>query len=256
MSDSVSEFYDQLTGNYHLLFADWKRSILWQGEVLDALIRAEMGDLPQRVLDCTCGIGTQALSLAQRGYRVHGTDLSATAIDRARQEAGAMALSITFGVADVRTLSDQVAGTFDVVLSCDNALPHLLTDEDLKRAACSMADKLRPGGLLLASIRDYDALVRERQPATLPRVIDEAGRRRIVFQVWDWAPDGRMYEVHQFIVHGTGSDWHTAHYTTQYRALLREELHAILESAGFAKLRWLMPQESGYYQPVVIARKI
>jgi len=255
MNDSVLDFYDQLTSDYHLLFADWHKSVLWQSEVLDLLIRAEMGDPPHQVLDCTCGIGTQALGLAQRGYRVHGTDLSPQAIERALREAQALGVSATFAIADVRTLPAQVEGTFDVVLSCDNALPHLLSDDDLERAARGMAAKLRSGGLLLASIRDYDALARERAPSTLPRVIDNAHGRRIVFQVWDWSPDGRSYQVHQFIIQGAGKDWQTRHYTTEYRALLRDEFSAILQAGGLTKVRWLMPQESGYYQSIVTARK-
>ena len=39
-----------------------------------------------------------------------------------------------------------------------------------------------------------------------------------------------------------------------YRAVLREELTMALRDSGFGQVRWLMPQESGFYQPVVIAR--
>jgi hypothetical protein len=54
---------------------------------------------------------------------------------------------------------------------------------------------------------------------------------------------------------GHGPGWHTAQYTTAYRALLREELSEALRGAGLAEVRWQMPDESGYYQPVVTARK-
>jgi len=252
---SVEQFYDRLAGDYHHLFADWKATVAWQAEVLDRLIRVEIGDPPFSVLDCCCGVGTQAIGLAARGCRVHGTDLSAAAVERAKREAAAAGVSVTFGVADVRSLAAQVAGTFDVVLSCDNALPHLLADADLRRAAGAMAAKLRPGGLLLASTRDYDALTKEQQRATTPRVFDDAAGRRIVFQVWDWAAGGRSYRVHQFILHGQGDAWSTAHYETEYRALLRDELTAILQEADFGDVRWRMPEESGYYQPVVTARR-
>ncbi len=48
-----------------------------------------------------------------------------------------------FEVADVRDLS-AVTGDFDVVLSCDNALPHLLDDVGLLTALRSMRRKLGP----------------------------------------------------------------------------------------------------------------
>ncbi len=37
-------FYDRLAPDYHLIFADWSRSIGWQGEVLD-LLRAGFVDV-------------------------------------------------------------------------------------------------------------------------------------------------------------------------------------------------------------------
>lgn len=249
------QLYDRLANDYHLIFADWHRSMARQAAALDGLIRTELGGGPHSVLDCTCGIGTQALGLASRGYRVHATDLSAAAVARARREAQVLGLSLTFGVADIRSLAKQVPGAFDVVLSCDNSLPHLLSAADVHRAVVNMRAKLLPDGLLLASIRDYDLLIRTKPPALLPNVLDDPAGRRIVFQVWDWAPDGRTYTFHLFILRQTESGWHTAHYTGTYRPLLRAELTAALVAAGFVDLRWRLPPDGGYVQPVITARK-
>jgi 2-polyprenyl-3-methyl-5-hydroxy-6-metoxy-1,4-benzoquinol methylase len=145
MPDSTFEFYQQLAKDYHLIYADWTKAIERQGATLDRLIRAQIGGPPLTVLDCSCGIGTQAIALARRGYTVHATDLSPAAVERAAREAAAQGAALTVGVADFRTLETQVAGMFDVVLSCDNSLPHLLTDDDLRRAARSMRAKLRAG---------------------------------------------------------------------------------------------------------------
>jgi glycine/sarcosine N-methyltransferase len=255
MSETVSQFYDRLADDYHLLFADWKEAVLWQAQVLDKLIRAETGKESVSLLDCSCGIGTQAIGLATRGHRVHATDLSAEAIRRARREAKAFGAQVTFGIADFRDLEVRVPGTFEAVISCDNALPHLLADDDLLLAARNMAAKLEPKGLLLLSIRDYDQLVKDKPGATAPRVFDTPEGRRIVFQVWDWAHDGKMYQVHQFILTESEGEWKTAHYATVYRALLRVELEGILSRAGFSDIRWHTPEESGYYQPIVTARR-
>jgi SAM-dependent methyltransferase len=254
MDESVLDFYERLSGDFHLLFEDWQASVRRQAEVLDRLLRACCDPAPRTILDCCCGIGTQAIGLAQRGYQVHATDLSARAVERARREAAALGVDLSFGVADVRALADQVSGMFDVVLACDNALPHLLGG-DLDRAVVQMAGRLRPGGLFLASIRDYDALVRERPRATPVRVFDEPSGRRLVFQVWDWSADGTTYRLHQFILRGAEGDWRTVHYETVYRALLRRELDAALVAAGLDDVRWHAPPETGYYQPIVTARK-
>jgi hypothetical protein len=113
-----------------------------------------------------------------------------------------------------------------------------------------MAAKLKPGGLLLASIRDYDGLLATRPRATMPSVMDEG--KRIVFQVWDWADT--IYTLHHFIMTESGGQWTTAQGETQYRALQRDELSHILEAADFEDIRWHMPAESNYYQPIVTAR--
>jgi glycine/sarcosine N-methyltransferase len=253
VADPVAAFYEHLAGDYHLIFADWRASVVRQGEQLDRLIRARLGPPPLTVLDCTCGIGMQAIGLALRSYLVHASDLSPAAVERGRREAAGFGVAISWGVADLRTLAQQVEGTFDVVLSCDNALPHLLTDEDLRLAAGAMRAKLRPGGLLLVSIRDYDRLVEERPPATTPGLLDGPDGRRVYFQLWDWRADGRRYTLHLFILKEVEGRWETTHAATEYRALLRDELSAILGDAGFADPRWHAPEESGYLQPIVTA---
>lgn len=257
MADSTRAFYDELAEHYHLIFADWRGSMRRQAAALDRVIVAELGPGPHSILDCACGIGTQAIGLALLGHRVHATDFSPAAVARAEREAAARGVSLSFGVADLRTLAADVDGEFDVVLACDNALPHLLSDAELHLAVENMATKLRPGGLLLASLRDYDRLVQERPRGEGPRVFDDIRGRRISFQVWDWAGDGSRYRLHQFLVQQDGAGWQTRHFSTDYRALLPAELVVALRQAGFplGSIHWHEPEESGFFQPIVTARK-
>jgi len=256
-SDPVStlQFYEALASGYHLIYADWQQSVRWHGEVLDRIIHASLGRRPASLLDCTCGIGTQAIGLALRGYNVYASDLSPAAVERARREATSFGVSMTFGVADLRKLATQVPGSFEVVIACDNSLPHLLSDEDLQEAIHNIHSKLESPGLFLASLRDYDQLQAEQPRSNLPRVYDDNKGRRIVFQVWDWAEDGRTYMVHQFLLREEKDGWQTNHYATHYRALLRRELSRFLREADFSQIEWLMPADSSYFQPIVKACK-
>jgi glycine/sarcosine N-methyltransferase len=244
-------FYDDLAPDYDALHADWRNSVEWQGKVLDALIRSELGGAPQRVLDCSCGIGTQAIGLALRRHDVLATDLSPASVERARREAAALGAVLATGVADFTRLPEQVAGTFDCVLSCDNSVAHLHGDDDLARFAAGVAAKLRPGGLAVVSLRDYEALRAERVSGHPVRV----GPGTISFQVWDWDDDGRGYELSQFTLRGAGETWHTACRRTRLRALLRGELCGALGAAALSEVRWRTPDETGYYQPIVTARR-
>ncbi|MBZ0295613.1 MAG: class I SAM-dependent methyltransferase [Anaerolineae bacterium] len=254
MTESVAEFYKELANDYHFIFADWRKSVLRQSEALDHLIRAQGLKVGASVLDCSCGIGTQAIGLAVRGYNVHGTDLSAEAVARAQQEAERAKVKITFGVSDFRELEANVPGTFDVVLSCDNSIAHLLTEEDLELALHNMRAKLNPGGLLLLSLRDYDTLIKEKPQSTLPVVADREMGRSIVFQVWDWAEDGRSYRLNHFTLKQQDNDWQTSVNSTRLRAWQRAEIEAALAATGLHNVTWHMPDDESYYQPIVTAR--
>jgi glycine/sarcosine N-methyltransferase len=88
MADDIKRFYDGLAADYHLIFEDWNASITRQSAALAAILERECGTPHAvRVLDCGCGIGTQALGLASRGFRIMGSDLSPSSIERARAEA-------------------------------------------------------------------------------------------------------------------------------------------------------------------------
>jgi SAM-dependent methyltransferase len=170
-ADPTLAFYDQLAAQYHLIYGGWWGcAVPHQGAVFDALVREALGPGPFAMLDCACGIGTQAIGLALHGHRVHTTDLSPRAVARAAPEAASFGVTLTVGVADFRSLIADVPGRFDVVLAADNAIAHLLTDDDLVLAARNMRAKLRSRGVLILEIRDYDELVRER-PRVTPRVV-------------------------------------------------------------------------------------
>lgn len=252
---SVMVCYDRLADDYHLIFADWRAGVRRQGQVLDALIRDQLGDGARTMLDCTCGIGTQAIGLALAGHLVHGTDLSPRAVERAVSEAASFGVSLTTGVADVRRLEAAVAGTFEVVLSCDNSLAHLLTEAELRLAVRNMVAKLAPGGLLLISLRDYDAILTEKPTATLPQRAERDGERHISFQLWTWLDDGASYRFELFTLRERDGEWTIGRYEATLRAIQRTELTAAIEATRCTDVRWHAPEESGYYQPIVTARR-
>jgi glycine/sarcosine N-methyltransferase len=252
---TTNPFYDDLAADYHLVYADWPASVRRQGRALARFIREQAGPAAHTVLDCACGIGTQAIGLALEGFSVRGSDVSPKEIARARDEAAGFGVDIELHVADFRHLDLQVDGQFDVVICCDNALPHMLADEDLRLAVQGMHAKVRPGGLLIIGIRDYDALVVERPHATTPLVIERETGRSIVFQVWDWAEDGQRYALSLFVLKAHGDAWETRCHTTIYRALRRAELDGFLDHARFRDIRWHFPAATHHHQPLVTARK-
>jgi len=253
LSEDVRRFYDDLAADYHHVYADWESAIERQSCVLDRLIQCESSVDASLVLDCTCGIGTQAIGLARRGYEVFASDLSPKAIARAKSEAGNRRLKIDFAVADVREVESAFAHEFDVAISCDNSLPHLLTDEDLTLALRSIRRTLAGNGLFIASIRDYDRLLAERPSFMGGNVQGVPEREVITFQIWDWSKESDTYLIRLFIMSQKSGGWQVREVRTRYRAIRRNELTLALESAGFTKIAWHTPEQLGYFQPVVTA---
>jgi glycine/sarcosine N-methyltransferase len=249
----TTKSYDELASQYHLIFEDWELSVERQGAALSSILQGKCGlATTARILDCACGIGTQSLGLAKMGFRVAGCDLSARAIERARLEASRRNADIHFSVANMLNLTSLAESHFDAVICMDNALPHLESAEQLFQAAKQFRARLCPGGLLMASIRDYDRLMEERPVTQGPSFYSDQGRRRIVFQVWDWV-DARRYIFHLYITRELAEGWQTFHTSARYRAVRRDEVIAALTQAGFKNGRWLTEAESGFYQPIVLA---
>ncbi|MCF1596879.1 class I SAM-dependent methyltransferase [Streptomyces muensis] len=248
---SVAHFYDELANDYHLIYADWDASLRRQGEALAALI----GQDHAAVLDCSCGIGTQAIGLALHGHRVTGTDRSPRAAARAAREAAHRSLTLHTAAADMRRLPFP-GGRFDTVVCADNSLPHLLTEPDVHTALTEMHRVLRPAGLLLVSTRPYDDLLPDRPASTPPQVhrTADGAERTVTFQLWHWHDDGEHYDLEHFQLHPADGEWRVTVRRTTYWALGQDQLTRLATEAGFVESAWRMPQETGFFQPLLVTR--
>jgi SAM-dependent methyltransferase len=248
---SAADFYDALAPAYHLNYADWEASIARQAAALHAVFGARGVAPGSTVLDAACGVGTQSLGLAALGYRVTGSDLSAGAVARARTEAEGRGLSIPFGVADLRDLASVHAREFDVVIACDNSIPHLLSDAEIEAAFGQMWRCTTPGGTCLISVRDYDAIDRDGVQSRPPVVHSGSEVRRIVFQVWDF--HGEHYDVSLYVVEDAPDRPPSVQVMrTRYYAVGISTLMELMRRAGFEDVQRL---DEPFYQPLVIGRR-
>jgi 2-polyprenyl-3-methyl-5-hydroxy-6-metoxy-1,4-benzoquinol methylase len=247
----MTDFYNQLAPFYHLMYEDWNASLVRQGETFCALIESQWPGR-RKLLDVTCGIGTQAIALALRGFDVTASDLSAREIERAALACLLRGVEIALSVCDVREAHAHHGSGFDVVLSCDNSLPHLLTDLDLLAALRQMLACVAPGGGCIVTVRDY---AREERGRNLVkpygvRIVD--GKRYLPFQVWDF--EGEHYELRLFIVEEDLSthEVRTHAMRTRYYAISTERLCALMQQAGFQGVRRI---DGVFYQPVLVGTR-
>lgn len=248
----MADFYDELTPFYHLVHQDWDASIRRQGEQLAAIIQTEWPASHPSVLDVSCGIGTQAIALAQRGMTVRASDLSEKEIIRARQEAALRGVQIDFSVCDMQQALAHHGSGFGVVLSADNSLPHLLTDLDLLAALRQMHACLASGGGCLVTVRDYALEARGKNIVKPYGVREENGCRYVLFQVWDF--DGDHYDLgFYFVVEDLRTGAVQTHVMrSRYYAVSTERLCALMREAGFGDVKRL---DGVFYQPVLVGTK-
>jgi glycine/sarcosine N-methyltransferase len=168
---------------------------------------------------------------------VHATDISGGAVARARSEAERLGAAATFAVADMRDLA-AVAGTYDAVVACDNALPHLLAEDDLRGALAQMRSKLRPGGVLVVTLRDFDEALRSRAPVARTLAV-EGPPRRVLVRLHDWDDAAPFYTLRAIVLtEQDGGGWTAEEHTTRYRALSRRELEHAAAAAALQSVRW------------------
>ena len=136
----------------------WQRRWL-ERDYADAAVIDVLADhahlLPETgtALDLACGLGSNALFLAERGLDAHGWDYAASAVGRLRDEAARRGLPVTAEERDV-TGAPLPRAAFDVIV----------VSRFLDRDLCpAIAAALRPGGLLF-----YQSFVRERATGRRP----------------------------------------------------------------------------------------
>jgi SAM-dependent methyltransferase len=248
----LESFYNELADDYALIYADWEASLKLQAQDLDAVFRA-YGDGPVKtVLDAACGIGTQAIGLAELGYQVTASDISQASIDRAAAETQRRGLKVEYTRADMRSVDDSVEARYDAVIACDNAVPHLLTDADLLAAFQAFYRCLRPGGLVAISTRDYSDMPREGH-RIYPRRVHTQGRRKIIlFDVW--AFDGDHYDLTLYRVDdpGEGHPKVRAVRGGRYYCVPLDQLQSLMGQAGFVDVSLL---QDAYFQPLIVGRR-
>jgi SAM-dependent methyltransferase len=245
----TQDFYDRLAPYYHLLYPNWDASIGRQSRGL-ASVLAEFGVPPGAdLLDAACGIGTQALGLAQLGYGVTASDLSPRAVARARDEAAKRGLAIAFEVADLRRLSSVFARQFPAVIACDNAIPHLLSDAEVRVTFVECRRLLEPGGVLLISVRDY-ASIERRNPdhhSYGTRIVD--GCTYTAEQIWHWI--GNHYDLTLRLTEQHGAEPAVVReFHSRYYAIDLSTLERLLFEAGFASVD---RRDEHFFQPLFVA---
>jgi ubiquinone/menaquinone biosynthesis C-methylase UbiE len=112
------------------------------------------------VLDLACGHGRIANALAERGARVTGLDVTPLFLDRARQDASARGVTVSYVEGDMRDLPWR--DRFDRVINWFTAFGYF-DDAGNRRVLTEVARVLKPGGQLALELNHRDWTLRHFQ---------------------------------------------------------------------------------------------
>ena len=249
----LESFYDQLSPYYKYIFQDWNASVDRQATILDEVIREYFGESVRSILDAACGIGTQTIGLAQKGYKLTASDISSGEIGKAELEASKRNQDITFRVADMRNLQQPFQTKFDLVIACDNAVPHLLSDDEICQAFGQFYQVTSESGGCIISVRDYEAMERGGKKLYPRQVHDVPQGKIVVFDCWEF--DGDFYDITMYIVEDTGQAVAKTHVIRggRYYCISISKLETLMREAGF---KTVITLKDRFYQPLLIGLKV
>lgn len=239
-------FFDHVGADYYVYIADGCESItpeaavamFWEtvaqeGDYLASLLQ---GLEVQNVLDCACGVGTQALGLAQHGYRVTASDISAEFIREAQKNAAHANLDMSFREASMDSLSASFTEQFDVVLSAGDGLPHLKTKAGVKQALIEMSQRVRPGGWLLIGLNDYEQIKREKPRFFFTRICEAETARKLFVFLADY-PDKDTIVANLIHLEEVNGVWEqSTHIATPKYMLDRPQVETLLQEVGYQEI--------------------
>jgi SAM-dependent methyltransferase len=163
------------------------------------------------VLDLCCGPGRCSLSLARRGIRVTGVDLSPYLLGKAKERAASEKLDVEWVLEDMRRFVRP--SSYDLVLNVFTSFGYFDDRNDDLLVLENVYKSLKPGGAFLIDVMGKEMLARKFQ-STISNVLDDGTmvvQRPEVYDSWtrvknDWTiiKDGRakVFTFHHTVYSG------------------------------------------------------
>lgn len=195
------------------------------------------------ILDAGCGTGRYALELARRGYVVTGVDQSSDLIDVALRSVGADCRSVSFRMGDLLALP---CARYDAIL-CRGVLNDFVDDQEREAVFGVFGGALRPGGVLILDVREWEATSARKlqEPLFRKSVVTDRGTLSFT-SVTKLDRDRRQLLVSETHTLVNAAGEHSSDYHFVMRCWTRRELESGLERNGFGTAAYF-----GAYDPAI-----
>lgn len=226
---------------YNLLYAD--KDYQGEADFIHQLIDRYQPNT-KSILELGCGTGIHAALLADRGYEIHGVDLSSDMLSQAEAKHHA---NTTFSLGDARTV--RLDRQFDTVLSLFHVVSYHTTNAELLAAFETAKVHLKPNGIFIFDVWYGPAVLNNRPSVRVKRLENEQIQVTRIAEP-DIYPNLNRVDVNyqiQITDKATGSV-DTIHETHPMRYLFTPELELIAAQSGMSLLHsgeWLSDATPG-----------
>ncbi len=143
-----------------------------------------------KLLDLGCGRGRHSITLAGRGYRVKGIDLSEEAIATAKKRAKRQGVAnVTFEIRDMRHPLNEL---FDAVLNLFTSFGYFLDDEENQKILSSAAGMLQKEGVFLIDFLNAEHVKNTLTPE------DQGHYKNLEYSIERFIEDGMVHKIITF----------------------------------------------------------
>ncbi|MBM2840994.1 MAG: putative methyltransferase [Bacteroidetes bacterium] len=222
----IASFYDHLAPDYDQM-TGFEGRFVREGPPFKALVENHgIGT----ALDAGCGTGFHSLLLARLGVTVTAVDLSEVMLEKLRVHADGEGLSIATVRSSFQELQRTLETSFDGLFCMGNALAHLLTVEDLRLALGNFSALLKPGGIFVFQVLNFERILAQR-----PRVLSVKTAGATVYtRYYEYVDPLIRFNITKSTERNVQPD---EVITTILRPVLWKELSFMLGDAGFENVK-------------------
>ncbi|MCA9635867.1 MAG: methyltransferase domain-containing protein [Myxococcales bacterium] len=199
---------------------------------LDFIVRRLGVSAGARLFDQCCGIGSLALPLAERGYRLVAVDQAASYIDRARDDADREGHAIDYVAGDAR---DYVPpAPCDGAFNWWTSFGYGADDQDNARMLAAAFASLRPGARFLLDTMNAAGVLRRFQPHVVTRREGPEGELVLVRESALDLAAGVIQKRWTYFL----PDGRRVSYPSRVRLYMPNELDRLLRGVGFVDVEF------------------
>lgn len=214
------------------------------------------------ILDLGVGSGRHAVGFAEKGFQVHGVDLSSAMLEQAKELVQKLpppiARKLAFSQGDARKV--RLKQKFDTVVSLFHVFSYQTSQADLQAMLTTVREHLKDGGHFIFDCWYGPAVYASPPQNRIKRLEDESTLVTRICEP-DWKPNENRVDVHYEVII-EDKETHQVkriHETHSMRYLFFPEIQSLLEETGFSLVEsgeWMTgaPLSSSVFSACFVAR--